>query len=393
MRRLVLFLGLLPALALAQSTVQVVPSDTIQSGCVLNATNAACQAPMRGKVGAAVLVTAVASPTGITLTPEVSADGTSWVATILADPATGTLITTIPNASLAVGYTRAVLVPQGMRFARVRASAWTSGSATVVVTGSDTYYDLASLTVSPGGATTMPPAVQVSGAQDAITTTTVNPIRSAAPNTAAAAVPGLLVVNSVARTSSPAFTAGNVGLPSMDVTGSQYVTLGIIGAPAQVVGSNAASATNGLATLPGIVRAGATAGTAARSTALNVDSVSGGAYVTAVATTNNVGLSAGSVAVNTATNVKASAGNVYAVACANANASVCWLQFYNTAGAPTCGTSVTWSVPIPTSGTLILPAGDYPLINHATGIAVCMGTTATGATACTTANACTIFYK
>lgn len=116
------------------------------------------------------------------------------------------------------------------------------------------------------------------------------------------------------------------------------------------------------------------------------------AVVETPTTTTADALTAKAVTANTTQNVKASAGNVYALSFQNTNASVCWLQFYNTASTPTCGTAVIWSVVLPVSGTLNF-AANQALQNHATGIGFCAGTTATGATACTTAINGTIFYK
>jgi hypothetical protein len=97
---------------------------------------------------------------------------------------------------------------------------------------------------------------------------------------------------------------------------------------------------------------------------------------------------------NTALSVKASAGNVYGWSAVNAAASVCWLQFYNTAGTPTCGTAVIWSVPLPvTPGVSNFVPANLPLQNHATGIAICVSTTATGGTTCGSTASGTIFFQ
>jgi hypothetical protein len=161
---------------------------------------------------------------------------------------------------------------------------------------------------------------------------------------------------------------------------------------ASILANDATAIANGVETQPAVARAAPTAVTAGRSEKLQVATDSGALFAAEAATTANTAMLQKAVAVNTTTNVKASAGNVYGASCANANASICWLQFYNTAGSPTCGTSVIWSLAIATSGVLN-QVTNVPMANHATGIGMCMGTTATGATACTTANACTIFYK
>jgi hypothetical protein len=138
MRRLLLIALFLPGLALGQNAVKLYATDTVQSACVLNALNTTCQIAMAGKSTAGFLVTAISSPAGITLVNESSRDGTSWDGHNFVDMDNGGTLATVPNASLAVGYTKTMVLGGGVRFARVRASAWTSGSVTVSVVGSDT---------------------------------------------------------------------------------------------------------------------------------------------------------------------------------------------------------------------------------------------------------------
>jgi hypothetical protein len=137
MRRLLLLLMFLPGLALGQTTA-IVATDTVQSGCVLNAANATCQISLKGKSTAGFVVTAISSPSGITLVNETSRDGTSWDGHNFVDMDNGSTLVTVPNASLAVGFTKTMVLGGGVRFARIRASAWTSGSVTVAVVASDT---------------------------------------------------------------------------------------------------------------------------------------------------------------------------------------------------------------------------------------------------------------
>ena len=124
--------------AVIGNTVSLNTSDTVQSGCVLNAANATCQISTTGKSSFGLVVTAVASPTGITLVTETSRDGTNWDAHLFFDPDSGNTLMSVPNASLAVGFTKSLGVGAGVRYIRVRASTWTSGSATVQVVGTDT---------------------------------------------------------------------------------------------------------------------------------------------------------------------------------------------------------------------------------------------------------------
>lgn len=73
-----------------------------------------------------------------------------------------------------------------------------------------------------------------------------------------------------------------------------------------------------------------------------------------------------------ATNVKASAGWVTAVQCSNINAAIRYLKFHNTAGTPTAGSGVVWTVPIPGStagGIANINFSDNPLY-FSTGIGI-----------------------
>jgi len=103
--------------------------------------------------------------------------------------------------------------------------------------------------------------------------------------------------------------------------------------------------------------------------------------------------STGIAAALTVANIKASAGSVYGMSIANLTASTVYIQFYNTAGTPTLGTSVIWFVAVPASGTLTIPAGSIALANFATGIGIGASTTATSTGTPGTAPAVTIFYK
>jgi len=370
--------------------------DTVQSACVLNALNSTCAVTMAGKSSVGMVETATSSPTGIILTPEFSLDNTSWVATYFDDPATGAKAATIPNATHAVGITRTLVGVGAGGFARVRASSWTSGSVTVTVRASDVDDPTLLASGAPGALGAPPTALQVA-AQDATTATTLNALKSGALNTTPGAVPWLLTADGVSCSAVSAVTAGNVAVASFDsVTGAMNVRLtdsSTYLAPS-VLANDTTAIANGLGVQPAVARAAPTAVTAGRGEMLQIDTVSGGVFDTPATTTHDVGTTSVTYTANTALNVKASAGNVYGISAINAAASVCWLQFYNTAGTPTCGTSVVWSVPLPvTPGVFNLPPGAFPLRNHATGIGICVSTTATGGTTCGSASSGTIFFK
>jgi len=98
---------------------------------------------------------------------------------------------------------------------------------------------------------------------------------------------------------------------------------------------------------------------------------------------------------STAVVVKNNSGNVYGVMALNGAASTCWIQFINAASAPTLGTNVIFSIPLPASTTqpVMVNPGDFGLSNFSTGISVGIATTATGNSACGTAGNITVFYS
>lgn len=231
MRALFVVLGLVPALALGQTSVKVYPTDTVQSACVLNAANATCQVALAGKSSAGFLVTAVSSPTGITLVQESSRDGTNWDAHPFADvSASGDCITSVPNASLAVGYGKTLILGGGERYVRIRASAWTSGSATVQVTATDSAGPIVCRTTDQATVTT-----------GLVTTTTLTQI-VAAPTAGA-----IRLLSVVASASVAATTTADQQLRLKSGTGSNCAT-----GTADVIGAfNAANGGFAIAWPPG----------------------------------------------------------------------------------------------------------------------------------------------
>lgn len=135
------------------------------SATALGALNAAVSLDVSSASGAGMIVTAVSSPTNITLTPEISYDGgTNWVATFFDNP-NGDKESTIPNASLAVGLARTIVTAGGVTHVRVRASSWTSGSATVQVRGTQ-LVDPSVLFAGANNTTTRPPTTAQVGGWD-----------------------------------------------------------------------------------------------------------------------------------------------------------------------------------------------------------------------------------
>lgn len=95
-----------------------------------------------------------------------------------------------------------------------------------------------------------------------------------------------------------------------------------------------------------------------------------------------------------AANVKASAGNLYGFVFGNNGTIPCFIQFMNTAGTPTAGTSVLDSYMVQAGTELAVPVGIFGITNYSTGIGVAGATSDSGATTtgCTTTISVTVFY-
>ena len=120
------------------ATDDVVPNKDVTSASTataLGALNANISLDVSSNLGASMVVTAISTPVGMVLTPQISFDGgTTWVTTIFDNP-NGDKEATIPNASLSVGLSRSIVTSAGATHVRILASSWTSGSATVQVRG------------------------------------------------------------------------------------------------------------------------------------------------------------------------------------------------------------------------------------------------------------------
>jgi hypothetical protein len=112
-------------------------------------------------------------------------------------------------------------------------------------------------------------------------------------------------------------------------------------------------------------------------------------------TSSSVALSRFHAATAAAANVKASAGNLYGMVLGNSGTIPCWIQFMNTASAPTAGTSVLDSYMVQAGVTLTIPPGALGMTNYTTGIGIAGATADSGATTtgCTTTMSVTIYYQ
>ena len=115
--------------------------DATAAATALNALNASVSLAGQADVGFAAVVTAISSPTGIVLTPQVSCDGgTSWTATAFYEPQTGNIYQTLDNTrpkAFAAGQQYKILCGSGVSNVRVIATSWTSGSVTVALRSND----------------------------------------------------------------------------------------------------------------------------------------------------------------------------------------------------------------------------------------------------------------
>jgi hypothetical protein len=111
-------------------------------------------------------------------------------------------------------------------------------------------------------------------------------------------------------------------------------------------------------------------------------------------TSSTVAFSRFHVATAAAANVKASAGNLYGLVIGNSGTIPCWIQFMNTAGTPTAGTSVIDAYMAQAGMTVVIPAGGLALENFATGIGIAgaIADNSATTTGCTTTVSVTIYY-
>lgn len=82
-----------------------------------------------------------------------------------------------------------------------------------------------------------------------------------------------------------------------------------------------------------------------------------------------------------AISVKGGAGNLYGFAITNETAVVAYIEFFNTASAPTLGTTaVVFALKIAANATVIIPPSAIALMNFTTGIGFAVTTTENGST-------------
>lgn len=149
--------------ALAQLNVSgnlaVFTPDTAPTSQSITALNGAAQVALAGQAGAGITLSGTWTAT---LTPELSFDGgATWVATFFKIPNTAQFVATVSanGAYAIVGAT-------GASHARVRASAFTSGTVTALLRGGQVR-DLATLFAGPAGSAVPPTTTQIGGSDGA----------------------------------------------------------------------------------------------------------------------------------------------------------------------------------------------------------------------------------
>lgn len=174
-------------------------------------------------------------------------------------------------------------------------------------------------------------------------------------------------------TSAPTDTTAQTNMPSCDVNGALRVNVTTATGVAQ------ASASSGQSISPIGVRTLAAAPTdTTAQTNMPVADINGSLRTANTATTwgGVTKFTLTAAASTNATNIKASAGSLYHIGVYNNSATLAWVSFYNTAGTPTCGTSIVYQTMIPansTSGAGAVEDFAVPL-DFSTGIGICVAT-------------------
>ncbi len=126
-----------------------VPQDTVGATGALNALNAIASVAVTGRSGTGMFL-AAGTLIG-TIVPEISYDGgTTWVASQFDDPATGAIASSIVFAAANGAQTQTIILNGGASNARVRVSAFTSGTANATLRATSVWTDSTSrVTPSP----------------------------------------------------------------------------------------------------------------------------------------------------------------------------------------------------------------------------------------------------
>ena len=323
-----------------------------------------------------VSVTMTGTYAGVSNYFEVSSDNTTWfpIQGRVSDGSIANGFTGYSNASVAVD----ISLGAWTQF-RVRATAWTSGSAVITIIAKAIAYDRtpSSLAVgytAPGNPVFSFPPLLIGGtdgtnarmgvfknaaavAADYALAVTIHP--SSAP-TAAQPVTGTFF-----QATQPVSIAASVAVTGTFFQATQPVSLAtntpVIAAGTALIGSVKVSDGTNTAT----VKAASTASVAADTSV--VVALSPNSPITFPTPT---AFTLSSAATTNATSVKASAGTVFQIAVSNVGAAAAFVKLFNLATAPTVGTSVpVLTVPVGASGVVSIPFGELGM-RFGTGIAL-----------------------
>ncbi len=191
-------------------------TDTTATGN-LNALNATVAVTLAGQAGAGFDL-AAGTLVG-TIVPEISYDNTSWETTFFEDPTTGNKVASIVFGASNTHTARSIYCPTGAGFARVRVSAFTSGTAAITVRASEVDGPVFLCTGASGGAA--PPTITQVGGVNA-----GNLIALATDSSGNQRVVGPGAIGA-APTTNPVYVAGfdgtNLQALRTDTTGRQVV--------------------------------------------------------------------------------------------------------------------------------------------------------------------------
>ena len=278
---------------------------------------------------------------GVTFVIEASDDGTNWYGLQSINNSTGVAAATwTPGTNGIASYDAAV---GGYTSVRVRATAWTSGTANVGVNAQVFAYDpvvgaIAQGPAASGTATLGNPVLM--GGSDATNTRSIlldtsgRQIVTGAAASAAAIAGNPVLMGGTFTTTLPTVTTGQAVNIQTTARGEQLVAL----SSGAVTVAHKAASTAAAATDPALVV-----------------SLSPNSPIVLPTPTSSI---INSAATTNATSVKASAGTVYSVTASNTGAAAAFVKLYNLATAPTVGTStIAITISVPAGGTTNLSFG------------------------------------
>ena len=278
---------------------------------------------------------------GVVFSIEATDDGTNWFGLQSINNATGVAAATwTPGTNAVASYDAAV---GGYSQVRVRATAWTSGTANVGVNAQVFAYDPVVGAISQGpsasGSATLGNPVLMGGS-DATNTRSILLDTSGRQMVVGAAASAATIAGN------PVLIGGTFTTTLPTVTTGQAVNIQTTARGEQLVALSSGAVT--------VAHKAASTAAAATDPALVVSLSPNSPIVLPTPTSSIIN----SAATTNATSVKASAGTVYSVTASNTGAAVAYVKVYNTAAAPTVGTTtIAITIPVPAGGTVNLPFG------------------------------------